>query len=107
MWVIYANNLTPFEHLDKYTYALVEDSDILMYQKWLAGPVGTLHTVHTQAEYLQKFVTISGKVFHARKFSPWSNSQSSDNLHQSESCQPETLLAWKSRAEEPRPCNIE
>ena len=104
MWVIYVNNPTPFEHLDKYTYALVEDSDIEDFQLRLGG---VPHIFNLYAEFLQKFVTSSDKVFYARKYTPWSSSQSLDIQPREEPCQPETLLVWKSRAEEQRPCSNE
>lgn len=102
MWVIYVNNTTQFEHFDKYTYALVEDSDIEEFQVRLGG---VPHVFNLNALFLQKFVTLSDKVVYARKYIPWSNSQPSDIQPPMELILPETLLAWKSRVEERRPCN--
>jgi hypothetical protein len=73
MWVIYKDPKNVFVDLDKYTYMLVRDEDILEYQTHLAGRQGYIHEIQTQNKFLQQFVSFYDQniVFFARRYEVW------------------------------------
>jgi hypothetical protein len=77
MWVIYRDPKNVFDLLDKYTYALVQDEDILEFQTHLAGTTGYAHPIQLENRYLQHFVTFHDKQLEyvARRYDIWSKTQ--------------------------------
>ena len=74
MWIIYYDPNNQFVTPDKYTWMLVEDQDILNYQKYLAGSQGHAHPLQLQNRFLQHFVTFhDGRQleYFARRYEPW------------------------------------
>lgn len=68
MWVIFYESITIFTHIDKSIFALVEDKDILEYQKSLVASTGQMsHELTLDHIYLQNFV---GNRFFARRYVP-------------------------------------
>jgi hypothetical protein len=70
MWVIFRDPKTPFLHLDKYVFALVEDTDIATYHAGLLARVGgRTHDIDPDVFFLQQFVSSADDVeFYARRF---------------------------------------
>ncbi len=68
MWVIFHERRTIFTHIDKNVFALVEDKDILEFQKNLAKTTGQMsHGLLEDSTFLQNFV---GNEYFAKKFVP-------------------------------------
>lgn len=68
MWVIFHERRTIFTHIDKNVFALVEDKDVVEFQKNLAETNGQMvHPVIEHCLHLQNFV---GNEYFARKFVP-------------------------------------
>lgn len=68
MWVIFHERKTMFTHVDKNVFALVEDKDIVEFQKNLSKSTGeTSHTLVQHSTFLQNFV---GNEYFAKKFVP-------------------------------------
>lgn len=71
MWVIYRDCQSMFVNLDKYTVDLVEDDDILVFQKELAGTTGRMYELQLASPYLQQFVTTGDVHYFAKHMNPW------------------------------------
>lgn len=68
MWVIFHECRSMFTHIDKNVFALVEDKDILEFQKNLAKTTGEIsHVLLEDGKFLQNFV---GNEYFAKKFMP-------------------------------------
>lgn len=74
MWIVFREATTQFIHLDRYVVALVEDDDILEYQKDLAIKVnGKTYEVH-DVSFLQQFVAAAdGLDYFVRKYKVWTS----------------------------------
>jgi hypothetical protein len=70
MWIVFRYVNTPFLHLDKYVYAVVEDADILEYQSSMVDALGgTVVPIRTYVDYLQEFFAADdGTRFYVRKY---------------------------------------
>lgn len=68
MWVIFHDRRSIFTHIDKNVFALVEDKDIVEFQRNLAKTTGQMsHTLLEDCKFLQNFV---GNEYFAKKFVP-------------------------------------
>ena len=68
MWVIFHEPRSIFTHIDKNVFALVEDKDIVEFQKNLSKTTGQMsHALLEDSKFLQNFV---GNEYFARKFVP-------------------------------------
>ena len=68
MWIIFHEANSIFTHIDKNVFALVEDKDILEFQKQLARRTSLHpHKLIEHSEFLQNFV---GNDYFARRFIP-------------------------------------
>jgi hypothetical protein len=68
MWVIFHERRTMFTHIDKNIFALVEDNDILEFQRNLAKATGQIdHAILEDSKFLQNFV---GHEYFAKRFVP-------------------------------------
>jgi hypothetical protein len=68
MWVIFYEDNSVFTHIDKNIFGLVEDKDILEFQKSLADSTGEMsHELTIECFYLQNFV---GNRYFARRYVP-------------------------------------
>lgn len=68
MWVIFHERRTIYTHIDKNVFALVEDKDIVEFQKNLSKTTRqTSHTLLEDCTFLQNFV---GNEYFAKKFVP-------------------------------------
>lgn len=76
MWIVFRDPKSPFLHLDKYVFALVEDKDIYAYREDLVQwTQGRSYDFDPDVFFLQQFVTGRDDMeFYARKFVPWTNS---------------------------------
>ena len=104
MWVIFHDPKTAFTHLDKYVLDLVEDKDILEYQKELANSLRTFtNTLVPNVSHLQPFI---GNDYYAKFYVP--TTQCTSKMNQPVQKKPETLKASLFRVWEPQnPCNTE
>jgi hypothetical protein len=77
MWIVFRDPKSPFLHLDKYVFALVEDKDIFQYREELVHRVGgRTYDFDPDVFFLQQFVTSKDEVeFFARRFTPWVTTQ--------------------------------
>lgn len=73
MWVIFRDPNTLFNHLDKYVYEIVEDDDILAYQRELHAKVGgQIHELNQTVFFLQQCVSSHNEVeYFARRYKTW------------------------------------
>ena len=68
MWVIFREHRSMYTHIDRNVFAIVEDKDILEFQRHLATTVGEMiHEIMEHSEYLQNFV---GNEYFARRYVP-------------------------------------
>lgn len=68
MWVIFHERRSMFTHIDKNVFALVEDKDIVEFQKNLSKTTGqTSHSLLEDSNFLQNFV---GNEYFARRYLP-------------------------------------
>jgi hypothetical protein len=75
MWVIFREIDSQFLNLDKHVYALVNDEDILTYQRLLSKD-GCFYEIHLDVSFLQLFaISWDGVFYYARKYSAWSNNK--------------------------------
>ena len=76
MWVVLRDPKSPFLHLDKYVFALVEDKDIFEYREHLFRNVGgRTYDFDPDVFFLQQFVTSkTDEEFYVRRFVSWVNS---------------------------------
>lgn len=82
MWVIFQDCQSVFDHLDKYVVAIVDDADILDYQRELVSSInGCSYEIH-DVPFLQVFVK-SDEIgnFFARKYSIWTRPHESMAKH--------------------------
>jgi hypothetical protein len=102
MWVIFYESITIFTHIDKNIFGLVEDKDILEFQKSLAASTGEMsHELTLESLYLQNFV---GNQFFARRYIP--KTLCTDTNVRQEPRVPETPKASLFRdVELPSPCS--
>ena len=102
MWVIFYESITIFTHIDKNIFGLVEDKDILEFQKSLAASTGEMsHELTLESLYLQNFV---GNQFFARRYIP--KTLCTDTNVRQEQRAPETPKASLFRdVELPSPCS--
>jgi hypothetical protein len=73
MWVIFRDPNTVFTHLDKFVYQLVNDEDILTYQRALRERSGgRMHEVNQSVFFMQQFLTTDDDVeYFARRYNTW------------------------------------
>ncbi len=73
MWVIFRDPKTIFNHPDKYVFEMVEDEDILTYQKGMSDVIGgRCHEFMQDVYFLQPFFTSKEEVdYFVRKYKPW------------------------------------
>lgn len=73
MWIVFRDPKSPFLHLDKYVFALVEDKDIFAYREELVhNTVGRSYDLDPDVFFLQQFVTSRDETeFYARRVVPW------------------------------------
>lgn len=73
MWVIFRDPKTAFNHPDKYVFEMVEDEDILKYQKGMSEILGgQAYDFHQDVYFLQPFFTSKDDVeYFVRKYKPW------------------------------------
>lgn len=73
MWIVFRDPKSPFLHLDKYVFALVEDKDIFEYREELVRQTqGRSYDFDPDVFFLQQFVTGRDDVeFYVRRFVPW------------------------------------
>ncbi len=73
MWIVFRDPKSPFLHLDKYVFALVEDKDIFQYREELVHRVGgRTYDFDPDVFFLQQFVTSKDDVeFYARRYEAW------------------------------------
>lgn len=68
MWVIFHERKSIFTHMDKNVFALVEDKDILEFQRMLSCSAGEpLYELIDNCSYVQAFV---GNDYFAKKYVP-------------------------------------
>jgi hypothetical protein len=68
MWIIFHEARSIFTHIDKNVFALVEDKDVLEFQRTLAATTGEMsHPVIEYCGHLQNFV---GNTYFARRYIP-------------------------------------
>lgn len=68
MWVIFHDGSSRFTHIDKNVFALVEDKDVLEFQKNLAKTTGEMsHVLIENSTFLQNFV---GNEYFAKRYVP-------------------------------------
>jgi hypothetical protein len=65
MWVVFCESASNFQFVDKNVVALVNDADILAYQKTLGG---FPYEINLDVWFLQMFVRTDTDVFFARKY---------------------------------------
>lgn len=65
MWVVFRENPSNFQFVDKNVVALVNDTDILAYQKTLGG---FPYEINLDVWFLQIFVRTDTDLFYARKY---------------------------------------
>ena len=66
MWIIFREDKSEFVNPDKYIVALVNDADILAYQKTFSG---YYFPVNADVYYFQEFVRDNmGRLFFARRY---------------------------------------
>jgi len=98
MWVIFYESITIFTHIDKNIFGLVEDKDILEFQKSLAASTGEMsHELTLDCFYLQNFV---GNQYFARRYVP--KTLCTDTNVRQEQQVPETPKASLFRDAEPQ-----
>jgi hypothetical protein len=73
MWIIFREPRTPFNHIDRFVADMVEDEDIIAYQKQLAATVGgRIHEVRDDVYFLQSFFSPEkGGDYFARRYKTW------------------------------------
>lgn len=68
MWVIFRDPKDHYTYLDKNVFSVVDDKDILVFQKRLAEKLGqTPHLLIEEAKYLQPLV---GNHYYAKRYEP-------------------------------------
>lgn len=68
MWVIFHEPRTHFTHMDKNVFGVVDDKDILGFQKRLADKLGQIpHLIIEEAKHLQPLV---GNHYYAKRYDP-------------------------------------
>lgn len=84
MWVIFRDPNTVFNHIDKFVYEIVEDSDIEAYQENLVMVIGgEKFEFHNEARFAQKFFKSKNDVeYFARKYKVWSKLSQTPNPFQ-------------------------
>ena len=104
MWVIFHDPKTAFTHLDKYVLDLVEDKNILDYQKDLSNSLRAFsHALVPNVSHMQPFV---GNDYYAKFYVP--TTQYTGKMNPLARLQPETLKASLFRVAEPQnPCSSE
>jgi hypothetical protein len=65
MWIVFRENPSNFQFVDKNVVALVNDTDILAYQKTLGG---FPYEINLDVWFLQIFVRTDTDLFYARKY---------------------------------------
>jgi hypothetical protein len=65
MWVVFCENLSNFQFVDKNVVALVNDADILAYQKTLGG---FPYEINLDVCFLQIFARTDEALFYVRKY---------------------------------------
>jgi hypothetical protein len=65
MWIVFRENPSNFQFVDKNVVALVNDTDILAYQKTLGG---FPYEINLDVWFLQVFVRTDTDLFYARKY---------------------------------------
>ena len=76
LWVVYCDPNSVWNHMDKYVVNIVDDKDLDVYQRTLAGDKGTIYEVMRNATYLQQFVIANGNSYYIRQYEFWNpNSQ--------------------------------
>lgn len=65
MWVVFCENPSNFQFVDKNVVALVNDADILAYQKTLGG---FPYEINLDVWFLQMFVRTDTDLYYARKY---------------------------------------
>ena len=73
MWIVFRDPKSPFLHLDKYVFALVEDKDIYEYREQLFRSVGgRTYDFDPDVFFVQQFVTGRDETeFYARRCEAW------------------------------------
>lgn len=104
MWVIFRDPKDHYTYLDKYVFGVVDDKDILVFQKRLAEKLGqTPHLIIEEAKHLQRIV---GNHYYAKRYEPMS--PNTDIPVPPERKRPENLKASLFRDVAPlSPCNTE
>lgn len=102
MWVIFRDPKDHYTYLDKNVLGVVDDKDIVEFQKKLAQQVKqTAHMLVVEASYLQPFI---GNHYYARHYEPMT--QCTDIPVPRGRTKPETLKASLFRDAEPQsPCS--
>ena len=65
MWIVFRENPSNFQFVDKNVVALVNDTDILAYQKTLGG---FPYEINLDVWFLQIFARTDTDLFYARKY---------------------------------------
>ena len=65
MWVVFCESASIFQFVDKNVVALVNDADILVYQKTLGG---FQYEINLDVQFLQIFARTDTDVFYVRKY---------------------------------------
>jgi len=75
LWIVFRDPVSPFLHLDKYVFALVEDKDIHVFRQHLLDRMGgRAYDFDPDVYYLQQFVTTNDDVeFYVRRYTAWTN----------------------------------
>ena len=73
MWVIFRDPNTAFNHLDKFVYQIVEEEEILAYQRALhERSGGRMHELNQSVFFIQQFLTTQDDVeYFARRYNTW------------------------------------
>lgn len=94
MWIVLCEPKTGFPALDRCVHCIVEDEDILAYQKELAGNSGMAVEFLENNTYIQPFVIFFREdvKYFVKKYVPWSAimPQETDRVFQVGRSKPET-----------------
>jgi hypothetical protein len=76
MWVIFRDPNNVFNHLDKFVYQIVNDEDILAYQRALyERSGGRMHELNQTVFFMQQLLTSEDDVeYFARRYNTWPRS---------------------------------
>ena len=76
LWVIFRDPNTQFTDLDKYTYQVVDDANILAYQTMLATTQkGEAEPFLSIVSFLQPFVRTDTCMYYVRRYPLWLNKE--------------------------------